>query len=117
MAESTLDTATGERGLTVHIPKFLFGFLAGSVVGSRHERSGLGDCQIARRACGSEARAAWAEAGLAQVRAVVTTSEAMIRHLKLEIAKLRRAQYGQSSERRARLIEQMELELEELRLI
>lgn len=41
-------------------------------------------------------------------------SEAMIRHLKLEIAKLRREQYGQSSERRARLIEQMELQLEEL---
>lgn len=62
----------------------------------------------------SEARAASAEADLAQVRAVVTTSEAMIRHLKLEIAKLRREQYGQSSERRARLIDQMELQLEEL---
>ncbi|MBB3967381.1 transposase [Rhizobium metallidurans] len=62
----------------------------------------------------SEARVASAEADLAQVRAVVTTSEAMIRHLKLEIAKLRREQYGQSSERRARLIDQMELQLEEL---
>ena len=62
----------------------------------------------------SQARAASAEADLAQVRAVVTTSEAMIRHLKLEIAKLRRAQYGQSSERRVRLIDQMELQLEEL---
>ncbi len=62
----------------------------------------------------SEARAASAEADLAQVRAVVTTSEAMIRHLKLEITKLRREQYGQSSERRARLIDQMELQLEEL---
>ncbi len=62
----------------------------------------------------SEARAASAEADLAQVRAVVTTSEAVIRHLKLEIAKLRREQYGQSSERRARLIHQMELQLEEL---
>ena len=62
----------------------------------------------------SEARAASAEADLAQVRAVVTTSEAMIRHLKLEIAKIRREQYGQSSERRARLIDQMELQLEEL---
>ena len=62
----------------------------------------------------SEARAASAEADLAQVRAVVTTFEAMIRHLKLEIAKLRREQYGQSSERRARLIDQMELQLEEL---
>jgi len=62
----------------------------------------------------SQARAASAEADLAQVRAVVTTSEAMIRHLKLEIAKLRRAQYGQSSERRVRLSDQMELQLEEL---
>jgi transposase len=38
----------------------------------------------------------------------------MISHLKLEIAKLRREHYGQSSERRARLIEQMELQFEEL---
>ena len=62
----------------------------------------------------SEARAATVEAELAQVRAVVSASEAMIKHLKLEIAKLRREQYGQSSERGARLIEQMELQLEEL---
>ena len=62
----------------------------------------------------SEARAAAVEAELAQVRAVVSASEAMIKHLKLEIAKLRREQYGQSSERGARLIEQMELQLEEL---
>jgi transposase len=38
----------------------------------------------------------------------------MIKHLRLEIAKLRREQYGHSSERRARLIDQMELQLEEL---
>lgn len=38
----------------------------------------------------------------------------MIRHLKLEIAKMLREQYGLSAERRARLIEQMELQLEEL---
>ncbi len=62
----------------------------------------------------SEARAATAEAELAQARAVLSTSEAMISHLKLEIAKLRREQYGQRSERRARLIEQMEFQLEEL---
>jgi transposase len=62
----------------------------------------------------SEARAVAAESELAQARAVVSTSEAMIKHLKLEIAKLRREQYGQSSERRARLIDQMELQLEEL---
>lgn len=62
----------------------------------------------------SEARAEIAESELAQARAVVSTSEAMIKHLRLEIAKLRREQYGHSSERRARLIEQMELQLEEL---
>ena len=61
-----------------------------------------------------EARAEAAESELAQARAVVSTSEAMIKHLRLEIAKLRREQYGRSSERRARLIDQMELELEEL---
>ena len=62
----------------------------------------------------SEARAEAAESELAQARAVASTSEAMIKHLRLEIAKLRREQYGHSSERRARLIDQMELQLEEL---
>jgi transposase len=62
----------------------------------------------------SEARAEAAESELAQARAVVSTSEAMIKHLRLEIAKLRREQYGHSSERRTRLIDQMELQLEEL---
>lgn len=62
----------------------------------------------------SEARATVTEAELAQVRAVVSTSEAMIQHLRLEIARLRREQYGQSSERRARLIDQLELQLEDL---
>ncbi len=38
----------------------------------------------------------------------------MPKHLRLEIARLRREQYGHSSERRARLIDQMELQLEEL---
>lgn len=54
----------------------------------------------------SEARAAAAESDLAQARAVVSTSGAMIKHLRLEIAKLRREQYGISSERHARLIDQ-----------
>ena len=36
------------------------------------------------------------------------------RHLKLEIEKLRRELYGTRSERKARLLEQMELQLEEL---
>ncbi len=53
------------------------------------------------------------ESELAQIRAVVSCTEAMIQELKLEIAKLRRDKYGISSERRARLIDQLELQLEE----
>ena len=49
-----------------------------------------------------------------QARAVVSSSEALISALNLEIAKLKRAQYGASSERSARLIDQLELQLEEL---
>ena len=45
------------------------------------------------------------KAELVQVRAVVFSSEALIWALKLEIAKLKREQYGASSERSARLIE------------
>lgn len=60
------------------------------------------------------ARAQAAETELAQARALASCSEAMIQELKLEIAKLRRDKYGISSERRARLIDQLELQLEEL---
>ena len=59
-------------------------------------------------------RAQAAETELAQARALASCSEAMIQELKLEIAKLRRDKYGISSERRARLIDQLELQLEEL---
>lgn len=62
----------------------------------------------------AEARAAAAEQQLVQTRAVISASEDMIRHLRLEIAKLRREQFGVSSERRARLIEQLEMQLEDL---
>lgn len=41
-------------------------------------------------------------------------AEAMIAHMKLVIAKLRREQYGQSSERGRKVLEQLELQLEEL---
>ena len=44
----------------------------------------------------------------------LTSTEALIAHLKLAIEKLRRALYGSRSERQARLLDQMELELEEL---
>jgi hypothetical protein len=58
-----------------------------------------------------------AEAGLAEAvvaKADLTSAEALIAHLKLAIEKLRRALYGHRSERQARLLDQMELELEEL---
>jgi transposase len=62
----------------------------------------------------AEARAQAAEADLAQARALASCTDAMIQKLKLEIAKLRRDKFGISSERRARLIDQLELQLEEL---
>lgn len=59
-------------------------------------------------------RAADAEAKLANAQAHASATEAMIAHLKLQIAKLRREQYGPSAERTRRLLDQMELELEDL---
>ena len=49
-----------------------------------------------------------------QLKAAASSTEAMIAHLKLQIERLRRELYGQRSERTARLIDQMELQLEEL---
>jgi transposase len=62
----------------------------------------------------AEARAAAAEAEAARVTAAASSAEAMIAHLKLEIEKLRRALYGRRSERKARLLAQLELQLEDL---
>ena len=50
----------------------------------------------------------------AAVHAKLSDSDAVIAHLKLQIAKLKREQYGQSSERSSRLIDQLELQLEEV---
>jgi transposase len=55
-----------------------------------------------------------AEAEATGAKADLTSTEALIAHLKLAIEKLRRALYGSRSERQARLLDQMELELEEL---
>ncbi len=49
-----------------------------------------------------------------RLKAAASSTEAMIAHLKLQIEKLRRELYGQRSERTARLLDQMELQLEEL---
>lgn len=59
-------------------------------------------------------RAATAEARASEARAMLSGNEAVITTLKLEIEKLKRALYGQKSERRARLLDQLELQLEEL---
>jgi len=59
-------------------------------------------------------RADDAEARLANARARESATEAMIAHLKLQIAKLRREQYGASAERSRRLLDQLELQLEDL---
>ena len=54
------------------------------------------------------------KAEAANAQADLSSTEALIAHLKLEIEKLRRQLYGTRSERKARLLEQMELQLEEL---
>jgi transposase len=59
-------------------------------------------------------RADEAEARLASSQARESATEAVIAHLKLQIAKLRREQYGPSAERSRRLLDQMELQLEDL---
>ena len=55
-----------------------------------------------------------AEARAAVAEAKVADDAALIAHLKLQIAKLQRAEYGQRSERGQRLLDQYELQLEEL---
>jgi transposase len=60
----------------------------------------------------AEARADAAEAEAARAKA--SSDQALIGYLKLEIEKLRRDLYGVRSERKARLLDQLELQLEEL---
>jgi transposase len=48
-----------------------------------------------------------------QAEARASSAEAMVAHYKLLIAKLKREQYGQSSERGRKLLDQLELQLEE----
>jgi multidrug efflux pump subunit AcrA (membrane-fusion protein) len=62
----------------------------------------------------AEANAAVVKAEAANAQAELSSSEALNAHLKLEIEKLRRELYGSRSERKARLLEQMELQLEDL---
>ncbi len=54
------------------------------------------------------------KAALAEARARLSGAVALIAHLQLQIAKLRREHFGPRSERSQRLLDQMELQLEEL---
>ena len=62
----------------------------------------------------ARAKATEAEARAANAVAKVSDAEAQIATLKLMIEKLRRALFGQRSERKQRLLDQMELQLDEL---
>jgi transposase len=53
-------------------------------------------------------------AELAQARAEASSAEALIAYLRLTIEKLKRSLFGARNERKARLLDQMELQLEEL---
>ena len=66
------------------------------------------------RADAAETAAASAVAQATRAQAVLSSSEVIIATLKLEIMKLKRALYGHRSERKARLLDQLELQLEEL---
>jgi transposase len=73
------------------------------------------DAAVAKAAAAvAETNAAVAKAEAANAQADLSSSEALIAHLKLAIEKLRRELYGTRSERKARLLDQMELQLEEL---
>jgi transposase len=60
----------------------------------------------------SDERAARAAADLIHAQATASSAEALIARLSLEIEKLRRTLYGARSERKERLIDQLEMQLE-----
>jgi transposase len=61
----------------------------------------------------SEERAARAAADLIHAQATASSADALIARLSLEIEKLRRTLYGVRSERKERLIDQLEMQLED----
>ena len=79
------------------------------LAGLPDDLEGLKTALLAERA-----RADAAQTDAAVARAEQSDAQALIVHLKLQIEKLRREIFGQRSERSARLLDQMELQLEEL---
>lgn len=86
--------------------------LASALAALRAEREARLRVEAERDVAQTEASNWQAEATKAQ--AMLSDTEARIAHLELRIEKLKRELYGQRSERTARLIEQMELQLEDL---
>jgi transposase len=80
---------------------------------ARFEAQALADTAKAR-ADVAKAEADTAKAEAARAKAVKSSTEAQILYLTLEIEKLRRELYGTRSERKARLLDQLELQLEDL---
>ena len=91
-------------------------YLVGSGDSFSNEVAALRAALSAERAARIEAegRAANAVAEAARAAANVSSAEALIAHLKLAVEKLRRELYGSRSERTRKLIDQMELQLEDL---
>ena len=75
-------------------------------------KTGLAAAEV--KASRAEAKATEAEARAAVAAAKVSDAEAEIAFLKLTIEKLRRAFFGSRSERKQRLLDQLELQLDEL---
>ncbi|MER8613156.1 IS66 family transposase [Mesorhizobium sp. M1216] len=86
--------------------------LASALAALRAEREARLRVKAERDVAQTEASNWQAEAANAQ--AMLSDTEARIAHLELRIEKLKRELYGQRSERTARLIEQLELQLEDL---
>jgi transposase len=61
----------------------------------------------------SEARAAQAQSDLTHAQATASSADALIAQLRLELEKLRRTLYGVRSERKERLLDQLEMQLED----
>ena len=62
----------------------------------------------------TQSQVATVESALAAAQARISDDQALIAHLNLMIAKLKREKFGSRSERTARLVDQLELQLEEL---
>ena len=69
---------------------------------------------LKQRLLAREAELAQARAEAASARAAASSAEALIAHQQLVIEKFKRSLFGPRNERKARLLDQMELELEEM---